>query len=242
MVPFSLGGGMVVTKDEAFLEDIRENPSDDAPRLIYADWLEDHGDPARAEFIRVQCELVQAIDSPRRPELRRRERELWQDHGRLWSRPLRTFSRKFEFHRGFADRMVLRARAFLNHGAEILRLTPLTHVKFREARDLIVDLAGCKLLGRIRSISFESNKLGAGRLATLLASPHLTQLEWLTLNNNALGNKGAEVLAASPVLGRLRSLDLTRNHLGAAGVHALVRSPRFAGMRRLILSANGGIL
>jgi len=40
----------------AFLADIRENPEDDAPRLIYADWLEDHGEEEQAEFIRVQVE------------------------------------------------------------------------------------------------------------------------------------------------------------------------------------------
>jgi uncharacterized protein (TIGR02996 family) len=37
------------------------HPDDDAPRLVFADWLEEHGtkvDVARAEFIRVQCELA----------------------------------------------------------------------------------------------------------------------------------------------------------------------------------------
>lgn len=45
----------------AFLADIIEHPTDDTPRLIYADWLEDTcypAQPARAEFIRVQCELA----------------------------------------------------------------------------------------------------------------------------------------------------------------------------------------
>jgi uncharacterized protein (TIGR02996 family) len=32
----------------AFLEDIKEHPDDDTPRLVLADWLEDHGDPDRA--------------------------------------------------------------------------------------------------------------------------------------------------------------------------------------------------
>ena len=41
-----------------FLRDICEHPEDDTPRLIFADWLEDHGEPERAEFIRVQCELA----------------------------------------------------------------------------------------------------------------------------------------------------------------------------------------
>lgn len=40
-----------------FIADIVEHPEDDSIRLIYTDWLEEHGDPERAEFIRVQVEL-----------------------------------------------------------------------------------------------------------------------------------------------------------------------------------------
>jgi uncharacterized protein (TIGR02996 family) len=31
------------------------DPHNHLPRLVFADWLEEHGDAARAEFIRVQC-------------------------------------------------------------------------------------------------------------------------------------------------------------------------------------------
>jgi uncharacterized protein (TIGR02996 family) len=37
---------------DGFLQAIVENPDDDTPRLVYADWLDEHGDPARTEFIR----------------------------------------------------------------------------------------------------------------------------------------------------------------------------------------------
>src|SRR5262245_45981693 len=37
------------------LQAVIEAPDDDVPRLIYADWLEDHGETERAEFIRMQC-------------------------------------------------------------------------------------------------------------------------------------------------------------------------------------------
>src|SRR5947209_1259489 len=33
---------------------IREDPDDDAPRLAYADWLEEHGAAERADLLRVQ--------------------------------------------------------------------------------------------------------------------------------------------------------------------------------------------
>lgn len=41
-----------------FMAAILANPDDDAPRLIYADWLEEQGDSDRSEFIKVQCELA----------------------------------------------------------------------------------------------------------------------------------------------------------------------------------------
>jgi uncharacterized protein (TIGR02996 family) len=45
--------------EDAFQASILESPDDDALRLIYADWLDEHGQPKRAEFIRVQCQLAQ---------------------------------------------------------------------------------------------------------------------------------------------------------------------------------------
>src|SRR5262249_51734963 len=42
---------------EGFLQAILAAPEDDTPRLVYADWLEERGDP-RGEFIRIQCELA----------------------------------------------------------------------------------------------------------------------------------------------------------------------------------------
>jgi uncharacterized protein (TIGR02996 family) len=43
---------------DALLAAIRAAPDDDAPRLIYADWLDEHGQSERAEFIRLQVLLA----------------------------------------------------------------------------------------------------------------------------------------------------------------------------------------
>src|SRR5579883_2623623 len=62
---------------EAFLAAILADPDADGPRLVYADWLDEHGDPDRAEFIRVQIALARmAEDDGRRAALVAREREL----------------------------------------------------------------------------------------------------------------------------------------------------------------------
>lgn len=43
---------------------MRDNPDDDTPRLILADWLDEYGEPERAELIRVQCELARREATP----------------------------------------------------------------------------------------------------------------------------------------------------------------------------------
>jgi uncharacterized protein (TIGR02996 family) len=84
--------------EAAFVEDVCRHPGDDAPRLILADWLDEHGEGERAELIRVQCELARTVRAPaglsdgfaatrwreHREDLRRRERELLQ--ARWWAR------------------------------------------------------------------------------------------------------------------------------------------------------------
>jgi uncharacterized protein (TIGR02996 family) len=54
---------------QAFLRKILEDPADDGPRLVYADWLEDHGEIDRADFIRTECKLAALPrgDKRRRP-------------------------------------------------------------------------------------------------------------------------------------------------------------------------------
>jgi len=42
---------------EAFLLTIFAAPDDDLPRLVYADWLDEHDEPLTAEFIRLDVEL-----------------------------------------------------------------------------------------------------------------------------------------------------------------------------------------
>ena len=46
-----------MTQNNPFLSEVVENPDNDDARLVYADYLEEQGDP-RGEFIRVQCGLA----------------------------------------------------------------------------------------------------------------------------------------------------------------------------------------
>src|SRR5579862_3514386 len=106
-----------MTPDDAFLQAILESPDDDAPRLIYADWLEERDDP-RGEFIRVQCELAQmATDDPRRPRLENHEKTLLQVHEKRWIEPLDEVLQTFgvgRFRRGFVGGVSLPPFRFLS--------------------------------------------------------------------------------------------------------------------------------
>src|SRR5262249_10670779 len=47
---------------EASLRPVAAEPDDDTHRLVLADWLEEHGEAERAEFIRLQCRLADVPD------------------------------------------------------------------------------------------------------------------------------------------------------------------------------------
>jgi uncharacterized protein (TIGR02996 family) len=51
-------GAPTMGTEAALLRAIRANPDEDTPRLAYADWLDEHDQPERAEFIRVQVQLA----------------------------------------------------------------------------------------------------------------------------------------------------------------------------------------
>jgi uncharacterized protein (TIGR02996 family) len=81
---------------ETVLRHVATRPADTGPRLLAALWCETEGrQPGRGEFIRVQCELEAWGDASsndliaagwlqRYDALRRRERELFDDHGPCW--------------------------------------------------------------------------------------------------------------------------------------------------------------
>src|SRR5947209_2048638 len=55
------------TDRDALLADIRANPDDATPRLVFADWLEEHGETDFAKFIRLEIERDRLPrDDPRR--------------------------------------------------------------------------------------------------------------------------------------------------------------------------------
>lgn len=79
----------MIPTERALLDAIIAKPADDTVRLVYADWLDENGQPARGEFIRVQIEAERHHrHSARRAALDSRAHTLLQEHWIDWWLPV----------------------------------------------------------------------------------------------------------------------------------------------------------
>src|SRR5436305_698754 len=125
----------------ALLAAVLEAPDDDAPRLVYADWLDEHGDPGRGEYIRDQVERTRLPeDGPRWKALKARGVELLGAHREAWRKELPAWAGSYcDYERGFPAAARLTAREFLKKAAGLFRRAPIRRV---ELRVLVDSLAG----------------------------------------------------------------------------------------------------
>jgi uncharacterized protein (TIGR02996 family) len=189
-----------MTNPDALLRAIATNPDDDAPRLVFSDWLEEQGEPERAEFIRTQCQLASAkLTKKRRHALRLRERALLDAHRHEWCQALGLPIEDVAFERGLIGRMRLTgwdSGRMLDRGCAA-QLAPLTEL----------DLSALEL--------------GDDGLSTIAATARLPALRKLILNGNEITDAGAAALAAATGLPRLETVYLFANPV-TGGARALL--------------------
>jgi uncharacterized protein (TIGR02996 family) len=249
---------------DALLQEILADPDNDTPRLVYADYLEEHGDEARADFIRIQCTLARLDEGDEhRPALEARQKQLQDAHRNAWLAPF--FSRGvflWEFRRGFVERVTMHADRFLKHAAVLFDLAPVREAALDNVSGCFSRLVKCRHLARLAGLTLTGQELGLrGRMA-LFDSPHLAglrklglrrnridawtlpgllhsrwlpQLTALDLSGNLLGEQGLRMFAGSPAVAALQELDLSANEATPDAVADLVRSPHLAGLRSLAL-------
>jgi uncharacterized protein (TIGR02996 family) len=233
-----------MSSPDAFLHALREQPEDDAPRLVYADWLEEHGDPDRAEFIRAQVRLAgMDEDDPERAALEDRERALLAAHEAEWLGPLPPDVAKVTFRRGFVNKVVLGGNppdlAALGTFCARHAVRKLEFLRPPEPGEL----ARWPLPAGVLSLRLHylppSAALAGELLLRLVASPHLGGLTALGLRGDGADDEFAAALASSPVLGRLEALHLDSHTLTDAGLARLIRRPHLSRLSRLHLRAPG---
>jgi uncharacterized protein (TIGR02996 family) len=202
-----------------FLRDVLEQPEEDAPRLIYADWLTDQlaaDKAARGDFIRLQCQRAALpADDPDGPEIQALERELLAEYQSAWLGDLSRALKRCEFRRGFVEGVTMTAAVFLGRISEVFALGPIRRVHLREASAFLGLLGQCGRLASVTHLNLRENGYIGASLPHLVASPHLNNLTVLDLSRNPLGRVGVEALVSGANLPALKELNLTGTDLGA---------------------------
>jgi uncharacterized protein (TIGR02996 family) len=113
-------------------------PDEDWPRLVYADWLDDRGQPERAEFIRLQIEQARvwpdhcftaADPCPcRHCELAARVREVVAGRQEGWLGVCWKYVSRFNFYRGFVETAAFQAAIFLTDGYRLVADHPVERI------------------------------------------------------------------------------------------------------------------
>jgi uncharacterized protein (TIGR02996 family) len=231
--------------EQGFLRAIIQNPDDDTPRLIYADWLEEQGNP-RGEFIRVQCELARSdLPTPRRLQLLEREKQLLARYRQEWDVSLQRLCTNCVYRRGFPETVRLQTMDFLRHAEELFLSAPIVGLRLSRPGPSVSLIIRIPWLARVRLLDLGRNRprgygeaLGDTGVRLLAECPYLRNVTELLLEYHDIRNGGAIALAESPHLGELTTLRLTHNRVAAAGVRALVESPWLVRLTTLALSGN----
>jgi uncharacterized protein (TIGR02996 family) len=235
--------------NDALSQAILANPEGEAPRLAYADWLEGEGEPAMAEFIRLEVERGRLPYVPRTDralDLERRAARLFRQHRPRWLGPLHRLSgRLITFSRSERGLLHLNvhgtAANFLKKADALLGGLALPHalgVWLTRVRPVLADVLASPYLSRVTHLRLEGERLGPQEAATLAGCAGLRHLQQLWLFDNEIGDTGAIALAGSPHLGRLESLAVVRDRLTAACILPLLRSQGLVRLKWLWLGSD----
>jgi uncharacterized protein (TIGR02996 family) len=211
----------------ALFAGVKDTPDDDAPRLVLADWLEEHGDDddrAHAELIRVQCEALRRAASlidPDRPE------------------PIHALLRMVGYHNNT-----------LPHDFTLLTGTDQRLVALKQREKELLDPWQAEhripVLPRNRLASWDRGfaslylkdvPFRSRDMAALSAGPFGPRVDQMALRASP-GNVAK--VARSEMLAHLTGLDVNGQKFGAPELATLVASPHLARLRRLDLGLYAG--
>ncbi len=242
--------------EATLLDAIRDDPDDDTPRLVLADWLMEQDDAARrarGEFIALQVRLARRRgDEPERESMSRRADLLCEEHKAAWLGELGEavglercgFVRGLVSVRWPANEVSTSPRDVVGlpewRWVDSLELMTVGQaLRSPSPADWVGGLDGIVHLSVSEVVSAPAASwqltlapeflvaVGAGLL------PRLASLHLMTENPTDL-----QPLLGTPGLETLRTLDLSYCRVNLETVRALARSPYLAGLRALHLRAS----
>ncbi len=231
--------------DSSFLRTIRENPADDGPRLVYADWLEERGQTWRAEFIRTQCDLARL--KPRqhgRGPLNKRVDYLLKDHWRTlfgdlaglireraagtlepraesYGRYRRIRGIDVEIKRGFIDSIEISVADFARYGPALMRQSVVDHL--------------C-ILGSYNHFGVQPFRTRVARM--LKDELPLARPRSFELSNCGLSFSSYRLLLSGSGFSRTQRLWFTNSRVGDDELALIARSRQLSNLVELSLQSN----
>src|SRR4051794_12802549 len=95
---------MIAPELQALLQGCKDAPDEDVPRFVLADWLDEHGEADRAEFIRLQCRLAhEDVPAGEEAVAEARAHALYLRHANEWLGPLRDRPGECRLRRGLIE-------------------------------------------------------------------------------------------------------------------------------------------
>ncbi|MBA4068200.1 MAG: hypothetical protein C0501_31765 [Isosphaera sp.] len=205
-----------MSDEDALLAAILADPDDDTPRLVYADWLDEHGRHDRAEFIRLQCPTGPAADDPSAED---RAAELEERNRGRWLAGLPAFAdAHWEFRRGFPEILTAPIELLLERYEAFARVPWTRGLCLHD----VLDAPLRDFVARPWNPRWVELELAEGG-----PDPDADYL-----------NPAAEALARSPQVRQLRTLHFTAYHLALFALQALALSPHLDGLRELRIEGN----
>jgi uncharacterized protein (TIGR02996 family) len=245
-----------------FLDAIHAAPDDATTKLVFADWLEEQGDP-RSDLLRCLVdwqdestpdphEARQRLDALLKSDAGRRLRR-FKGVGDLLPSPSGLFALEVKGIPGEAQPLPLDDWAwitdlgvgssdlFLGVSRLVDRLAYKPRIAFRPEGGCwraLSDIFASPCWRHVSSLELRHDSLQGADLQSVLDSFTPGQLQALYLPHNSMDDEAVRFLAWSPKLTGLRILDLSNNSLGDAAVRALLDSPVGAGLERCDISWN----
>ncbi|MBX9627669.1 MAG: TIGR02996 domain-containing protein [Gemmataceae bacterium] len=234
--------GVTMSVLDALYQAILAAPADDTPRLVYADALEDAGQPERAAFVRGQVELARSAEwEPAWVRASYHDRPLIS--GSAWTLALPELADGIRwdqkpFRRGFPAAIQVRdIGAFVREADDLFAKYPIDSLELVGTRhqDVAV-LERCRWLGQIARLDVPE---GAGRplVRRLLAVPGFEGVTDLQIGPTLSVEETAQAVLRSRLFPRLTALGY-RDERGRVVAERLSRVAGPARLRTLDLSGN----
>jgi uncharacterized protein (TIGR02996 family) len=218
------------------LRAIVENPDDVTHRLVYADWLEEHGQERFGEFIRAHCALRPFLVNPKgdvqlpgaveimtiqpdlRPELLKAFQPVYEDLNETGEPLDAVLPRHFGLwvQRGLLEYLQIYGgnvlAVFNRHAKRIFASVPLLHLGISTASGR----EGWTFYTPFSVHNAPASRVGIRAMRALLKRPEIVRLRSLDLSNLRLGNALGDSLLRAPDGFRPQRLVLGGNQIQEA--------------------------